>query len=480
MTLRGIQGDMALPPSTGAPAKGNDRELAEHRRAWEREMERAQMSAWLAHGPLKAGVGLDFPDLRPQAVATDTVTVEAREAAPARDGVLRLERHEREDAERDPVVADAPIPLAETARGEPRSAPARVEERREARIAQAQDFIDSPRVRDPVAAEYHRPVEHSLVARYRDIEGQPHHAVSPSHPAYAHVLAQTARRAAPAAPLAMVAAAVLDGAEAAVFDMRPMVVPDMRTGLAIAASLDEQAVATAVAASAESPVAPLSGAGAEARERTESLAQALRIHGPVSATSASLGVFPATMDGPRGAGVYAGVYAGAEEGAISPPPVTRASPAPGQLPPAADPARLAQSMPANVMLARPTHPGELASALPMRADQRPSVLARPSPASMTHRADGAPPAPPIRVHADWSADGVRLWLGLDEPLQGQMAVIADQVRQWVRGQGTRLLSFTCNGRLLSGEHEPIPEPDEPASIRTHFEPREKKTWPSVR
>lgn len=54
--------------------------------------------------------------------------------------------------------------------------------------------------------------------------------------------------------------------------------------------------------------------------------------------------------------------------------------------------------------------------------------------------------PPVRLHADWEAQGVRLWLGLDAGLLGQVEAIALQVRRWMSTQGVRVLSFSCNGK----------------------------------
>lgn len=82
------------------------------------------------------------------------------------------------------------------------------------------------------------------------------------------------------------------------------------------------------------------------------------------------------------------------------------------------------------------------------------------------------PAPAIRLHADWSAEGVRLWLGLDSNVQGHMTAILDQVRQCMRAQGVRVLSLACNGQVVEDE----------AGVPTEYQEtqyKEKKPWPSV-
>lgn len=90
-------------------------------------------------------------------------------------------------------------------------------------------------------------------------------------------------------------------------------------------------------------------------------------------------------------------------------------------------------------------------------------------------------SPSIRLHADWAADGVRLWLGLDSSVLGHMSAIVDQVRQSMRGQGVRLLSLACNGQLIedeaaaiSGDKHTMPGADAP-----YEKPKENKPWPSV-
>ncbi len=69
------------------------------------------------------------------------------------------------------------------------------------------------------------------------------------------------------------------------------------------------------------------------------------------------------------------------------------------------------------------------------------------------------PQAPIRVHADWTADGVRLWLGMDAGALDSLHPIAEQLRRWLVGQGHRLLSIHCNGRLLGPDPPATDGPD---------------------
>ncbi|HVZ46118.1 MAG TPA: hypothetical protein VHA82_20090 [Ramlibacter sp.] len=58
------------------------------------------------------------------------------------------------------------------------------------------------------------------------------------------------------------------------------------------------------------------------------------------------------------------------------------------------------------------------------------------------------PQPPVRLHADWSSEGVRLWLALDAARLPQAAAIATQVHRFMAAQGLRVLAFHCNGEPL--------------------------------
>jgi hypothetical protein len=92
----------------------------------------------------------------------------------------------------------------------------------------------------------------------------------------------------------------------------------------------------------------------------------------------------------------------------------------------------------------------------------------------------AAPSPPIRLHADWSSEGVRLWIGLDAGALEHMAPIAAHVRQWMRGQGVRVLSLACNGRPVT---QAAGEPDRTAHAMTDtrppLKPQETHSWPST-
>jgi hypothetical protein len=56
---------------------------------------------------------------------------------------------------------------------------------------------------------------------------------------------------------------------------------------------------------------------------------------------------------------------------------------------------------------------------------------------------------PLRIHAEWSDEGLRLWLGLDAraaPPAPDVEALLHELRRRVETSGTRLVSLVCNGR----------------------------------
>lgn len=77
---------------------------------------------------------------------------------------------------------------------------------------------------------------------------------------------------------------------------------------------------------------------------------------------------------------------------------------------------------------------------------------------------------PLRVHAEWSDNGVRVWMGAD--LQGLAAVgaVTRQLQQWLGRQGVRLLGVVCNGQeIWSSASEGGSEASCGAATSTHDE-----------
>ncbi|MFZ6876357.1 hypothetical protein ACO0LF_30235 [Undibacterium sp. Di27W] len=55
----------------------------------------------------------------------------------------------------------------------------------------------------------------------------------------------------------------------------------------------------------------------------------------------------------------------------------------------------------------------------------------------------------IRFHAEWSEEGLRLWLGIDSNTKIDIAQLSQQLRNWVAQQNVQLLSLVWNGQQIS-------------------------------
>lgn len=58
------------------------------------------------------------------------------------------------------------------------------------------------------------------------------------------------------------------------------------------------------------------------------------------------------------------------------------------------------------------------------------------------------PLPPLRMHAEWTDEGVRLWLGADAASDVNPPQLMQQMMQWLGEQRVRLLSLVLNGRTV--------------------------------
>lgn len=65
---------------------------------------------------------------------------------------------------------------------------------------------------------------------------------------------------------------------------------------------------------------------------------------------------------------------------------------------------------------------------------------------------------PVRCHAEWGEDGVRVWIGLDrDRAQSQPQLtraLVEQARTLVEAQGGRVLTVICNGKVVWGRRPP--------------------------
>jgi hypothetical protein len=75
----------------------------------------------------------------------------------------------------------------------------------------------------------------------------------------------------------------------------------------------------------------------------------------------------------------------------------------------------------------------------------------PETASERRAAPAADPAPrdPVRLYAEWSDQGVRVWLGTDAGQSWSASDLAQQIQHWLNAQGERLRALVWNGRPMS-------------------------------
>jgi hypothetical protein len=61
---------------------------------------------------------------------------------------------------------------------------------------------------------------------------------------------------------------------------------------------------------------------------------------------------------------------------------------------------------------------------------------------------GENPVLPVRIHVDWSEQGVRVWLGVSHAATMSAPGLARHLDQWLATGGIKLAAFVCNGRLI--------------------------------
>jgi hypothetical protein len=134
---------------------------------------------------------------------------------------------------------------------------------------------------------------------------------------------------------------------------------------------------------------------------------------------------------------------------------------------AASPARLALSAPlarvatAGVEPVTASTPAALrADAVPLRliANQVGQWLAAPEVEATESTAGPGAPAPRVpeqesadgatRLHVEWTREGARLWLGVDQDQLQRVPTLIGQLQQWLASSGVKLLALVCNGRTV--------------------------------
>ena len=226
-------------------------------------------------------------------------------------------------------------------------------------------------------------------------------------------------------------------------------------GVAHAEGVD--AAAAPVATTAPGAAACTAGAGAGAaapanpqaptRGPTREVADPARAGATSQAGVADIGTVAAVMEAlaaqPRTAAVVAAVDALAVSTAVPPPAANML--------PASTPAPTVGAEPAAAVL-------EAQSEETDRAASPPPV----APAAASTGSDDAP-----RVHAEWTADGVKVWLGMteDPALPGRLEALLAQLQPMLAAHGEPLAELFCNGRSVWRATER--GDDVPAARRPH-------------
>lgn len=356
----------------GLPGKKEDDEA--RGQAWQREMERAQMQAWLSHGVVghAASPGSGLPSAVACVAALPTISPDAETLAPGGASTT--------PAQGAPASASGSVLAAQT--GVSRTQPNTT--------AQARGITQHkgptvPRSEVPMPQQLPS-LPSAASARAKEMAASHRHWLPPG-------LAVAA-----AAVAARQGASLVDGNSA------PL----------------QQSQANDSAARAAPP-----------NFNAESLTQALQRFGAIEATTGptTTGMNPPSAAGSdeklRGLSRAAQVIAIAAERAGEPPRGLG----------------VAASVQADSAL-QPHAPAQRSIGQP----------GRPQKVSQVSVADAA--REPIRVHADWSEDGVRLWLGMDAGALDLLEQITTQLQAWLNTQGLRLRSLSCNGQILSQDPAP--------------------------
>ncbi|MGC3998553.1 MAG: hypothetical protein QM767_14250 [Anaeromyxobacter sp.] len=118
----------------------------------------------------------------------------------------------------------------------------------------------------------------------------------------------------------------------------------------------------------------------------------------------------------------------------------------------------ASSPPSSAAPARPVLAAIVPPVLPRAMPTLPVDTAVEAAAGATGPAQpqqGGEKAEPIRWHAEWTEEGVRVWVGADRdagaPLEQLTAQLLTALQRWAQAQGTRLLSLVCNGREVHAD-----------------------------
>ncbi|MBC7603857.1 MAG: hypothetical protein H7255_14515, partial [Ramlibacter sp.] len=74
-----------------------------------------------------------------------------------------------------------------------------------------------------------------------------------------------------------------------------------------------------------------------------------------------------------------------------------------------------------------------------------------------------PDPAPIRLHADWSEEGIRIWLGMHSKLLPHLEAITAHLQRWIAAQGLKMLSLSCNGQDVDGDRHSTSNDTQPSA-----------------
>ncbi|WP_459569037.1 hypothetical protein [Cupriavidus sp. 8B] len=72
---------------------------------------------------------------------------------------------------------------------------------------------------------------------------------------------------------------------------------------------------------------------------------------------------------------------------------------------------------------------------------------------------------PVRLHAEWTDEGVRIWLGVDYNQVQSLPEITQRLERLLADSGTRLIGLVCNGRAIRDNKTATAASDWSASVQ---------------
>jgi hypothetical protein len=129
-----------------------------------------------------------------------------------------------------------------------------------------------------------------------------------------------------------------------------------------------------------------------------------------------------------------------------------AGPAVGPLPAAAPALAFGTAPPAAALRPLAQQLASLLDVPDVEATQ--STRAAAGAAAISRRIEAA--GAPTRLHVEWTREGARLWIGVDQDQLQRVPALAGQVQQWLAASGVKLLALVCNGRSLYESHDGAP------------------------